>query len=131
MSAKQGLVLPRALNDLYEHARDFFISEDKGNIIGFCALHLGWNDLGEIKSLVVSEQLRRQGTGRQLVTKCINEAVELGIKRVFALTYKPDFFLKLGFREIDKSKLPQKIWGDCMKCPQFPECNEYAVIKNL
>ena len=71
------------------------------------------------------------GVGRALVQTCLDEARELGLKKVFALTYKPGFFTKLGFAEIDKSQLPQKIWRDCIKCVKFPECDEIAVSIEL
>jgi amino-acid N-acetyltransferase len=129
--AKKEEMLPRALNDLYEGIRDFFIYEEKGIIKGVCALHTLWEDLAEIRSLAVKEEYRRVGIGKTLIKRCLKDAMELGIKRVFALTYQPEFFKKLGFTEIDKAKLPHKIWGDCLKCPKFPECDEHAVIIEL
>ena len=126
--AKKEEMLPRSLNDLYESIRDIYIYEDKGKIKGVCALHIMWDDLAEIRSLAVSKDLQGKGIGKRLLATCIKEAKELGIKRVFALTYQPEFFRKIGFKEIDKSKLPQKIWGDCLRCPKFPECDEDAVI---
>ena len=129
--AKNEEMLPRALNELYEGLRDFIVCEDKGIIKGVCALRILWEDLAEVRSLAVRGEYQRLGIGKLLVSKCLKEAKALGIKRVFALTYHPDFFRRIGFREIDKSRLPQKIWGDCMKCPKFPECNEHAVIINL
>ncbi len=129
--AKKEEMLPRSLNELYENVRDFYICEDRGNIIGACALHILWKDLAEIRSLAVLKDYQRRGIGRNLVKKSLQEAKKFGIKRVFALTYNLDFFISLGFRMIDKSQLPQKIWGDCLKCPRFPECDEDAVIMNL
>lgn len=126
--AKQETMLARSLNELYEGIRDFVIYEDDGTIKGVCAIRVLWEDLAEIRSLAVKEEYRKTGIGRSLVQECLKEARELGVKKVFALTYQPDFFKKLGFRDIDKNKLPQKIWGDCLKCPKFPECDEYAVI---
>lgn len=126
--AKKEEMLPRALNDLYEGIRDFFVYEDQGIIKGVCALHILWEDLAEIRSLAVKEEYRRVGIGKSLIKRCLKDAKELGIKRVFALTYQPGFFKKIGFTEIDKAKLPHKIWGDCLKCPKFPECDELAVI---
>lgn len=126
--ARKEEMLPRALNDLYEGIRDFYVYDEKGTIKGVCALRILWEDLAEIRSLAVKEEYQKLGIGKRLVNKCLKEAKELGIKRVFALTYYPDFFKKLGFRDIDKSKLPQKIWGDCLKCPKFPGCDETAVI---
>jgi amino-acid N-acetyltransferase len=129
--ARREEMLPRALNDLYEGIRDFFVAEDAGEIKGLCALHILWEDLAEIRSLAVTEEYQKQGIGRALLKKCLKEAREIGIRRVFALTYQPGFFNLFGFREIDKSKLPQKIWGDCLRCPKFPECDEQAVILHL
>lgn len=129
--AKKEEMLPRSLNDLYENIRDLFVYKDKGQISGACALHIVWDDLAEIRSLAVSRELQGRGIGKQLLKTCLKEAKQLGIKRVFALTYQPEFFKKNGFKVIDKSKLPQKIWGDCLRCPKFPECDEVAVIVEL
>jgi amino-acid N-acetyltransferase len=129
--AKKEQMLPRALNELYEGIRDFFVFEEKGIIAGVCAIHVLWEDLAEIRSLAVKEELQRSGIGRSLVKRCLKEAKDLGIKRAFALTYHAEFFRKLGFKEIDKTKLSQKIWGDCLRCPKFPECDETAVIIEL
>ncbi|HXX81296.1 MAG TPA: N-acetyltransferase [Thermodesulfovibrionales bacterium] len=129
--AKKGEMIPRSLNDLYENIRDIFVYEDRGEIKGVCALHILWEDLAEIRSLSVCLDVQGIGIGKKLVTTCIKEAKQLGIKRLFALTYHPEFFGKIGFCIIDKSKLPQKIWGECLRCPKFPECDESAVIMNL
>jgi amino-acid N-acetyltransferase len=129
--AKKEEMLPRSLNDLYESIRDLFVCEDRGMIKGVSALHILWDDLAEIRSLAVAEGSRGKGIGNRLLKICLREAKGLGIKRVFALTYQSDFFRKAGFKDIDKSKLPQKIWGDCLRCPKFPECDEDAVIIEL
>lgn len=129
--AKKEEMLPRSLNDLYESIRDLFVCEDSGQIKGVCALHILWDDLAEIRSLAVAEGSRGKGIGNRLLKTCLREAKGLGIKKVFALTYQPEFFRKNGFKDIDKSKLPQKIWGDCLRCPKFPECDEDAVIMEL
>ncbi|MFQ3573712.1 MAG: N-acetyltransferase [Thermodesulfovibrionales bacterium] len=131
MHAKKEEMLPRALNDLYESVRDFFVAEERGVIVGTCALRVLWEDLAEIRSLAVKDELQRKGIGSKLVETCLKEADELGIKRVFALTYQRDFFKKIGFKDISKKKLPQKIWGDCLRCPKFPDCDEHAVIITL
>ena len=129
--AKREEMLPRALNELYESIRDFFVYEVEGKIIGVCALRILWEDLAEIRSLAVQKDYQNAGIGRALVKKGLKEAKDLGIRRVFALTYHPEFFKKNGFIDTDKAKLPQKIWGDCLKCHKFPECDENAVIINL
>jgi len=129
--AKREAMLPRPLSELYEGMRDFIVCEYNGTILGVCALHIIWEDLAEVRSLAVDRGYQKLGIGKTLVKRCLKEAKELGLKRVFALTYNPEFFKKLGFVDIDKSSLPQKIWGDCLRCHKFPECNEHAVIINL
>lgn len=126
--ARKEAMLPRSLNELYEGIRDFVVVDEGGIIKGVCALRILWEDLAEIRSLAVKEEYQGAGIGKTLIKKCLSDAKELGIKRVFALTYHPEFFKKLGFQKIDKTKLPQKIWGDCLKCHKFPECDEDAVI---
>ncbi len=126
--ARREEMIPRSINELYENIRDFVVSEEKGKIYGVCALHVLWEDLAEIRSLAVKKESQRMGIVKKMVKRCIDEAKALGIKRVFALTYQPLFFKKMGFKDIDKADLPQKIWGDCVRCPKFPECDEFALI---
>ncbi|MGB9701030.1 MAG: N-acetyltransferase [Thermodesulfobacteriota bacterium] len=129
-SAKKGEMLPRSLSELYDNLRDFYVylNEEEGNIIGTCAMHICWEDLAEIRSLVVREDFQRRGIGTKLIEACLSEAITLGLYRIFALTYKPNFFLKFGFKIVDKTLLPHKIWADCIKCVKFPECDEVAVL---
>lgn len=129
--ASRGDMLSRSLSELYESLRDFYIFDDEGKVAGTAALHIVWEDLAEIRSVAVAEEAGCRGIGRQVVQSCIDEAREIGLKRVFCLTYKPDFFAKFGFRIVDKSELPHKVWGDCMKCVKFPDCDEIAMILDL
>ena len=129
--ARKELMIPRAINELYENVRDFVIAEEKGIIKGACALHVLWEDLAEVRSLAVGKRYQMLGIGKQMVKRCLSEAKSLGVKRVFVLTCQPLFFKKLGFKDTDKASLPQKIWGDCVRCPKFPECDEHALIINL
>lgn len=129
--AERGDLLPRSLNQLYEDIRDFFVLEHDGSILGTCALHVNWEDLAELKALVVSESVQGRGFGRSLVESCLEEAPSLGISRVFVLTYKADFFQKLGFRFIEKSELPHKVWSECIHCAKFPDCGEVALIRDI
>jgi amino-acid N-acetyltransferase len=131
--ADRGELLPRALSDLYDDLRDFtlFQDEDSGPIIGVCALHVCWEDLAEIRSLAVSEQHQGGGIGSELVAAALAEARDLGIRRVFTLTYQPDFFDKYGFKIVEKAALPQKVWTECIKCVKFPDCDEVAMLKQL
>ena len=131
--ADRGELLPRALSDLYDDLRDFSVFEEKsgGSIIGVCALHVCWEDLAEIRSLAVSEQYQGEGIGSALVTAALAEARDLEIRRIFTLTYRPDFFNKYGFEIVDKATLPQKVWTECIKCVKFPDCDEIAMLKLL
>jgi len=129
--ASQGDMLSRSLSELYESLRDFYVITDDGTLLGTAALHIVWDDLAEVRSVAVAEEAGRKGIGSQLVQACISEARQIGLKRIFCLTYKPDFFAKLGFRLVDKSELPHKVWGDCIKCVKFPDCDENAMILDL
>ena len=130
--ARKGDMLPRSLSEIYENLRDYFVfEEDGGELVGSAAIHIMWEDLAEVRSLAVREGKMRRGVGTQLVESCISEAIMLGIGRVFALTYKPEFFERLGFHVVDKAELPQKIWSDCLKCSKFPDCDEVALVADF
>ncbi|MBN1363841.1 MAG: N-acetyltransferase [Syntrophaceae bacterium] len=134
LSSSRGEMLPRALMDIYNSLRDFFVyyDEKKDNIIGICAMNIIWENLAEIRSLYVDENHRGKGVGRELVEACISEAITLGLFKVFTLTYKKEFFLKLNFKETDKNSLPEKIWSDCFRCSKYPDyCDETAMIMEL
>ncbi len=129
--AKEGLLLPLSLNKLYDNIRDFWVYEEGGEIVGCAALHIVWEDLAEIRSLAVKREHHKKGVGKKLVLRCLEEAKEYDLKRVFVLTYQVEFFKKLGFRELDKRLLPHKVWSDCINCPKFPTCDETAMIREL
>ena len=129
--ADRGELLHRSLNQIYENIRDFRILVDGGRVVGTCALHVNWGDLAENKALTLDEAYQGQGLGRKLVEACLEDSKDLGIYRVFALTYKPEFFVKHGFRYIEKAELPQKVWTECINCVKFPDCGEVAVIREL
>jgi amino-acid N-acetyltransferase len=124
-------VLPRALSEIYEDIRDYFVVRKRGRVIACAALHVTWVDLAEIRSLAVDEQAQNQRIGSALVQACLEEAEELGIPRVFCLVRKPAFFEKHGFQPIDKTELPHKVWAECYRCPKFPDCDEVALIRHL
>jgi len=129
--AKADKMLPRSLNELYENIRDFFIYEEGSKILGCCALHVTWENLAEIKSLAVEESYQKKGIGEKLVRHAIEDAKILNVKRVFALTYVPEFFEKLGFKRIEHAELPHKIWSECIKCIKFPNCEENALAMDI
>lgn len=130
-TAQKGLVLPKSLNQVYQNLRDYVVCEEDGKLVACAALHVLWEDLAEVRSLVVHAQRRGKGMGRQLVATLVKQARDLGVPRVFALTYQQAFFLSVGFHPIDKDQLPHKIWADCIDCIKFPNCDETAVILDL
>jgi len=129
--AKQDLLLPRSLNELYENIRDYFVCEANGLVSGCVSLHISWEDLAEVKSLAVAEEHKDRGVGRELLVAALDEAKILGLKKVFVLTYIPEFFKKHGFNPIDKSELPHKVWTECIHCVKFPDCDEIPLIIEL
>lgn len=129
--AEKGKMLARPMSELYENIRDYFVVKQGGRLIACVALRVTWSDLAEIKSLAVAENSQKQGIGSQLVEACLREARELGIPTVFCLTYRSVFFERLGFSQIDKMELPQKVWTECYRCPKFPNCDEIALINRL
>jgi amino-acid N-acetyltransferase len=131
--ADRGLLLARPLSELYDHLRDYYVIKDEGenDVLGVCALGICWEDLAEIRSLAVREAWQGRGYGVGLIHACLEEARVLQLKRVFTLSYIPEFFEKAGFKVVEKSVLPHKIWADCLKCPKFPDCDETALMLEL
>ena len=129
--ADKGEMLPRALSEIYDGIRDYFVVRKGDQVIACAALQVTWADLAEIRSLAVEKQEQNQRIGSLLIQACLNDAKELGIPRVFCLVRKPAFFEKHGFRLIDKKDLPQKVWAECYRCPKFPDCDEVALICQL
>lgn len=129
--AERKEMLPRSLNDLYENIQEYVVAEDKKKVVGVCALHVSWEDLAEVKALAVAHNYHRKGLGTKMVLACHKKALDLGIHKVFALTFKPDFFVRLKYKKIKREMLPHKIWGECVRCPLFPDCGEIPLIKEL
>ena len=129
--ASDGLLIPLSLHEVYERIREFFVYKIDEQIVGVASLHVIWEDLAELRSMAVHPNYQHQGIGKALALRCIEEGRELCIKKVFLLTYKKDFFAKVGFQLVDKSELPQKVWSDCIKCVKFPDCDEIAMSLTL
>jgi amino-acid N-acetyltransferase len=131
--SREGKLLARSLSELYTHLRDTFVTvdEENGKVTGCCSLHIFWEDLAEIRSLAVAKPYQGKGLGRVLVEACVQEGRDLGIARLFTLTYETGFFECVGLRIVDKDVFPQKIWADCLHCPKFPECDEVALVMDL
>lgn len=129
--ANRKEMLPRSLNDIYENLPEFVVAEANKKLVACCALHIAWEDLAEVKALAVRPDYQGKGIGAALVRECEKRARKYEVKRVFALTFKPEFFKKLSYQITTRDSLPHKIWGECIHCPMFPDCGEIPVIKNL
>ena len=131
--AEHDKMLYRSLAEVYENLQTFLVAQGEadGEVTGCCALEIVWSDLAEVKSLAVGPDDRGKGIGKALVAAAVEQAVRLGIPRVFALTLEPAFFERAGFTVIEKEQLPMKVWSDCARCPKQNECDEIAVIRNL
>jgi amino-acid N-acetyltransferase len=129
--SSKGLMLPRSFSQVVERIRDFTVAADAGTVQGVVALHVVGEEMAEVRSLAVSEAQSGRGMGRRLVEACVSDAKDLGLSRIFTLTYQTAFFEKLGFAKVEKTTLPQKIWGDCVHCAKFSDCDEVAMIRTL
>ncbi len=129
--ASRGQLLPRTLGEVYENIRDFYVVREDNKVVGCAALHITWNDLAELKSIAVIDEKHSNGYGKMLVEECVKEGKVLNLSKIFSLTYQPQFFEKLGWKQADVMTLPQKVWNECYRCPKFPACEEIAVTLEL
>lgn len=130
---KDGIILNRTEDEVATNIRSYVLAKDGDKLVGYTALHIHSRRLAEIRSLIVDEAYRGQKVGQRMVQFTLDEAKNLGVEEdVLVLTYLPQFFLKLDFKEIDKEVIPEhKIWADCIKCIHFPICNEVALVYKL
>jgi len=129
--AGKGEMLSRSQSQVFNALRDYVVIEENGRLVGCGAMHVVWNDIGEIRSLAIAPERVGQGWGKRIVEYLVEDARGLDLPRVFILTYKPDFFAKLKFEPVDKKDLPHKVWKDCLNCPKFPGCDEVAMIRSI
>ncbi len=130
--ADRNDMLHRALSELYENLRDYYVARIGDRVVGCAAIHLVWEDLAELKGMAVDEDVQGLGVGKMLAEACLRDAAEFGIRKVFTLTLKPGFFEKVGFQMTDIAGLPQKVWGECYRCPKYrTSCDEIAMTLDL
>lgn len=130
---KDGIILDRTEDEVATNIRSYVLAKDGDKLVGYTALHVHSRRLAEIRSLIVDEAYRGQKVGQRMVQFTLDEAKNIGVEEdVLVLTYLPQFFLKLNFKEINKEVIPEhKIWADCIKCIHFPICNEVALVYKL
>jgi amino-acid N-acetyltransferase len=129
--AQRGRMILRNQDELYSDLRSFMVAELEGRVVGCASVHIFWSDLAELKCVAVQDEHQGQGIGRAVVDACHADLRRLGIARAFTLTSATDFFEKLGYRQVPKDSLPRFIWGECVRCPSFPVCNEEALVYQL
>ena len=129
--ADRQKMVPRAQDELYASLPSWFVAEENGQLLGCASIHVFWSDLAEIKGLAVRDDVQSRGVGKALIAACHDKLKTLGVTRAFGLTSAPGFFEKLGYYRVKKDQLPHFIWGECVRCPSFPVCNEEAVVFDL
>ena len=129
--AADGIMLPRTEFEMSENIRDFSAAYLGERLVGCGALHFYTPTSGEVRSLAVDPILKTQGVGRRIMEALEEEAIGNGLHAIFAFTYVPEFFRKVGFREVERGALPLKVWKDCLRCPKFQCCDEIAMVKAL
>jgi amino-acid N-acetyltransferase len=127
--AEKGTLLPRTIPELCENVRDFVVAEKDGMIVGCGALHLYGPHLAEIRSIAVVPEAKGLGAGRKLVEALLAEAERHHASCVCLFTRIPEFFAHMGFSIARRQELPDKIYKDCVHCPNLMCCDEIAMVR--
>jgi amino-acid N-acetyltransferase len=113
--SKDRILLSKATVTLYEDVPEFIVAEVDGVVVGCGALHVLWEDLGEVRTLAVSPQHRGEGIGHALLDRLLEQARALGVQRVFTLTFETDFFARHGFAEIDSTPVTHEVFEQLLQ----------------
>ena len=109
-------LLSKATVTLYEAVQEFWVAvDDRGRVLGCGALHVMWEDLAEIRTVAVDPAFRGRKIGHQIVSRLLDEARELGVARVFCLTFETHFFGSFGFAEIDGAPVPHAVYEQLLR----------------
>ena len=111
------VLLEKELITLYEDVQEFWVAELDGRVVGCGALHVLWEDLAEIRTVAVDRGVRGRGVGHALVGALIDLADELGLTRIFVLTFETEFFARHGFAEIDGTPVPREVYEEMRRSP--------------
>lgn len=129
--AEQGIMLPRSREALRHIVDTFVVAEIGGEVVGCGSLSRLGDDLVEIRSLGMTDGYRGLGIGNKIVESLIEQAKELNVTKVMALTYADNFFKRNGFTIVEKEIFPEKVWRDCVNCPKQHACDEIAVLRTI
>ncbi len=113
--ASDGRMLQKETVTLYESVQEFMVAVEDGHVVGCGALHVLWEDLAEVRSVAISEKLRGKGIGNQILENIIKRAYELGLSRIFCLTFETKFFGRHGFQEIQGTPVEPEVYAQLLK----------------
>ena len=112
---EQRILLGKELVEIYESVQEFMVAEQDGEVVGFGALHVMWEDLAEVRTLAVADNAKRQGIGAAILNELLERARALGIKRIFCLTFEVDFFGANGFEVISDIPIDPETYGELVR----------------
>lgn len=113
--AQRRILLGKATVTLYEDVQEFFVAEIGAELVGCGALHVLWEDLGEVRTLAVDPRWRGHGVGHRLLERLLEQAREVGVRRVFCLTFEVEFFARHGFEEIDGTPVDEEGYAELLR----------------
>jgi amino-acid N-acetyltransferase len=110
-------LLSKATVTLYEDVTDFFVADDDGAVVGCGALHVMWEDLAEVRTLAVLPHMLRRGIGSALLAALVRRARDVGVSRVFCLTFETEFFAAFGFDELRERGVESRVYEELLRSP--------------
>jgi amino-acid N-acetyltransferase len=113
--ALQRRLLNKETVTLYESVQEFTVAIEDGVVVGCGALHILWEDLAEVRTVAVAEHLHGKGVGRKILESIISRAKEIGVERIFCLTFETDFFGSLGFKEIQGTPVEPEVYAELLR----------------
>ena len=128
---EEGRLLPRTLDEVRAHADRFVMAFKGGRMIGCAELAPLSPGVAEVRSLVVDPGARGAGAGTMLVDALRQVARRDGFERLCAFTHRPAYFIHLGFSIVPHLWLTEKVFTDCVNCPLFRRCGQYAMVVSL
>jgi amino-acid N-acetyltransferase len=127
----EGHLLPRDVAELTRHAARFVVAMRGRTMVGCAELAPLSPQVAEVRSLAVAESARHAGVGTMLVEELRVRARREGFDRLCAFTHVPGYFMQKGFSTVPHLWIAEKVFTDCVKCPQFQRCGQYAMVLPL
>ena len=127
----EGHLLPREREEIASRAHRFAVAIRSARVVACAELAPLSRDVSEVRSLVVSDEVRAGGVGNDIIDELVERATTAGFERLCAFTHAPSYFVQLGFSIVPHVWLPEKIVIDCQSCPYFRRCGQYAMLREL